>query len=106
MGAGGGNARHLRKWGPEQQARVPVQRWAREVMIWSVANSNLNEFRHVACVSSRVSGMARKYAGERPPAILIQGGHINGNPEPPVTFLMRSLAERWGWLGVEERARA
>ena len=43
---------------------------------------------------------------EWPPQILIQGGLINGNPVPPMTYLMHSLAERWGQLGEEERTQA
>ena len=38
--------------------------------------------------------------------ILIQGGIINGNPVPPMTYLMHSLAERWGQLDEEERTQA
>ena len=50
--------------------------------------------------------MAREYVDEWPPQILIQGGLINGVRVPPMTFLMHSLAERWGQLGEEERAAA
>ena len=98
MDAGGGGTgiiRHLRAWGPGQQARIPFSRWVREVTIWSVANSDMNEFRQAAYVSSRVTGMAREYVDEWPPGVLIQGGGIHGNPVPPMTFLMHSLAERW-----------
>ena len=33
-------------------------------------------------------------------------GLVNGNPATPMTFLMHSLAERWGQLGEEERTSA
>ena len=82
--------------GPEQQARVPFQKRARKVVIWPVANSDFNEFRQAGYVSSRLTGAAREYVDEWPPAVLIQGGLINGNPVPPMTFLTRSLAERRG----------
>ena len=42
--------------------------------MWSVANSDLNEFRQAAYVSSRLPGMAREHVDEWPPAVLIQGG--------------------------------
>ena len=63
-GGGNGNIRHLRAWGAEHQSRVPFSRWAREVMIWSVANSDMIEFRQAACASSRLTGMAREYVDE------------------------------------------
>ena len=67
-GGGNGNIRHLRAWGPEQQVRTPFSRWVREVMTWSVANSDMNEFRQAAYVSSLLTGMAREYVDEWPPA--------------------------------------
>ena len=85
---------------------MPFHRRAREVMIWIVANSDMNEFRQAAFVASRLTGTAREYVDEWPPQILIQGGIINGNPVPPMTYLMHSLAERWGQLGEEERTQA
>eukprot|EP00959_Pyramimonas_sp_CCMP1952_P171023 3573672-Pyramimonas_sp.AAC.1 len=50
--------------------------------------------------------MARECVGEWPPAVLIQGGLINGDPVPPMTFLARILAERRGQLGDGGRASA
>ena len=75
-------------------------------MIWSVANSDMNEFRQAAFVASRLTGAARERADEWPPRILMQGGIINGNPVPPTTYLTHSLAERRGQLGEEERTQA
>eukprot|EP00959_Pyramimonas_sp_CCMP1952_P217556 4550008-Pyramimonas_sp.AAC.1 len=92
-GSGGGNMRLLRTWGPEQQVRVRFQRWVREVVIWSVATSDLNGFRQAAYVSSRPIGMARGCVDEWPSAVLTQGGHFNGNPAPPMTFPTQSQAE-------------
>ena len=69
-GGGTGNIRQLWQWGPEQQARLPLMRWVREVVIWAVASANLNEFRQAACVLSRLTGMAREYVDEWPPQIL------------------------------------
>ena len=105
-GGGNGNIRHLRTWGPEMQSRFPFKRWVREVMLWTVANADLNEFRQAAYVSTRLTGMAREYVDEWPPQILIQGGLINGVQVPPMAFLMHSLTERWGQLGEEERTQA
>eukprot|EP00959_Pyramimonas_sp_CCMP1952_P072452 1513365-Pyramimonas_sp.AAC.1 len=48
----------------------------------------------------------REYVGEWPSAVLIQGGHVNGNPAPPMTCLAHSSAERRGQLGEEERTQA
>ena len=61
-GGGGSSLRHLRTWGPG--GPVPFHRWVREVMIWSVANSDMNEFRLAAFVASRLTGTAREYVDE------------------------------------------
>ena len=55
-------------------------------MIWSVANSDVNEFRQAARVASRLFGTARECVDERPPQILILGGVLMGNPVSPMTF--------------------
>eukprot|EP00959_Pyramimonas_sp_CCMP1952_P082223 1717931-Pyramimonas_sp.AAC.1 len=52
-----GSVRRLRAWGPEQQSQVPFKQWVREVAIWLVANSDLNEFRQAAFVSSRLASV-------------------------------------------------
>eukprot|EP00959_Pyramimonas_sp_CCMP1952_P186823 3906738-Pyramimonas_sp.AAC.1 len=69
-------------------------------MTLSLASSDRNEFRRAACVSSRLTGVARECVGEWLPAVFVQGGLV-----PPLTYLVRSLAERRGQLGNEGRAR-
>ncbi|CAE7940212.1 unnamed protein product [Symbiodinium sp. KB8] len=49
------------------------------------------------------SGTAYEYVRTLPPMVLIQGGQINGHAVDPLTFLMHSLAERFGTLGEEMR---
>eukprot|EP00959_Pyramimonas_sp_CCMP1952_P091385 1913080-Pyramimonas_sp.AAC.1 len=71
-GGGSGNTRRARTWGPEQRAPVPFQRMGREAMIWSVANSDLNEFLQAAYVSFRLSGLARERSDEWSLAVLTQ----------------------------------
>eukprot|EP00959_Pyramimonas_sp_CCMP1952_P201059 4204884-Pyramimonas_sp.AAC.1 len=75
-------------------------------MMWSVANSDLNEFRQAAYVSSRLASVVLEYVDEWPPVAPIQGAALNGNPVPPTAFLMHSLTELWGHLGEEERTSA
>eukprot|EP00959_Pyramimonas_sp_CCMP1952_P181164 3788136-Pyramimonas_sp.AAC.1 len=49
--------------------------------------------------------MAFECVNEWPSAVLVQGGHMNGSAVPPMTYLTRSLAERWGRLREGGRAR-
>ena len=62
--------------------------------------------RQAAFINSRLTGMAREYVDEWPPDVILNGGVIDGNVSGPMTFLLHSLAERWGKLGEEERTGA
>ena len=107
VGAGGGSGmRNPPSWGPEMESRYPFRHWSRDVMVWSVLNSDLDSRRKCAAVILQLRGGAQELVRGLPPHAILQGGLINDVAVDPMTFLMHSLSERYSQLGEETRLEA
>ena len=62
--------------------------------------------RKAAALLSVLTGNARELARTIPPAVILNGGVINGQAVDSVTFIMHSLAQRYARLGEEQRLEA
>ena len=84
------------------QEHYAFRAWTHDVLVWSVA-CDADPARKAAMLAMSLRGTAYEYVRTLPPMVLIQGGQINGHAVDPLTFLMHSLAERFGSLGEEMR---
>ena len=98
----GSSVRNPPLWGPEMQEHYAFRAWTHDVLVWSVA-CDADPARKAAMLAMSLRGTAYEYVRTLPPMVLIQGGQINGHAVDPLTFLMHSLAERFGTLGEEMR---
>ena len=89
-------------WGPEMQEHYSFRQWSHDILVWSVAVEG-DASRKAALLTMALKGVAAEYIKSLPPAVLINGGVINGNAADPLTFIMHSLAERFSLLGEEVR---
>ena len=89
-------------WGPEMQEQYSFRQWSHDILVWSVAVEG-DPSRKAALLTMALKGVAAEYIKSLPPAVLINGGMINGNAADPLTFIMHSLAERFSLLGEEVR---
>ena len=101
-----GSTRQPPAWSPEIESRYPFRHWARDIMVWSILNSDLDPRRKCAAVILQLRGGAEELVRGLPPQAIINGGQINGTAVDPMTFLMHSLSERYSQLGEETRLSA
>ena len=92
-------------WGPELESNYPFVHWSRDVLLWSIM-SEWDGGRKAAALLSVLTGNARELARTIPPAVILNGGVINGQAVDSVTFIMHSLAQRYARLGEEQRLEA
>ena len=92
-------------WGPELESNYPFAHWSRDVLLWSIM-SEWDGGRKAAALLSVLTGNARELARTIPPAVILNGGVINGQAVDSVTFIMHSLAQRYARLGEEQRLEA
>ena len=59
-------------WGPEMAERTPSRQYSREVLIWSIMNSDLSDSRKAAAIVSQLRGAAAELRREIPVATLSQ----------------------------------
>ena len=105
-GQGNVSGRGPPAWSPEMETRYPFRNWSRDIMVWSILNSDLDARRKCAAVILQLRGGAEELVRALPPQAIIAGGHINGVQVDPMTFLMHSLSERYSQLGEETRLAA
>ena len=106
IAAGVATLRTPPQWGPEREAQYAFREWARDLMIWSIHNSDMDARRKAAAVVMRLTGGARELIRDLPPQTLMQGGLVEGQLVDPMTYIMHTLAERYGRLGEEVRLEA
>ena len=92
-------------WDPSNQAQYPFRRWSHDVMVWSVATEG-DPARKAALLCMSLRGSAQELVRTLPPAVLVQGGLVNGAAVDPLSFIMHQLAERFAALGEEVRLTA
>ncbi|CAE7455818.1 unnamed protein product [Symbiodinium natans] len=83
-------------WDPSNQAQYPFRRWSHDVLVWSVATEG-DPARKAALLCMSLRGSAQELVRTLPPAVLVQGGRVNG---------AAVLAERFSALGEEVRLSA
>ena len=87
------------------QGRLPFREWTRLVMLWSMTCPD-HPSRKAAAVTLVLRGTAQRIAMAIPPQAMLHGGQVNGVHVDALTFLLHTLAERFGPLGEESRMKA
>ena len=110
-GGGGGNAsRQPPSWGPEMENRgdhsYTFRHWTRDLLLWTVANGDLEPHRQAAMILMQLRGAAQSLTREIPMDIILNGGIINGVQVDPPTYILNVLSERYAQLGEETRLKA
>ena len=91
-------------WGPHMSSPT-FRDWAWTVMVWSIY-SDMDPVRKAAALTLQLRGGALMLIRALPPQTLLHGGLVNGVQVEPMTYIMHSLAERYGQLGEEVRLSA
>ena len=102
-GSHGGSSRHPPAWGPSMEPGYLFAWWQRDVLLWSVANSDIDASRQAALLLQQLRGGARELTRDLPIEVITNGALLNGQQVDPVTYIMNVLAERFGQLGEELR---
>ena len=77
----------------------------RDILLWTVANSDLEPHRQAALVLQQLRGGARELTRDLPVNVIMNGALLNGIQVDAVTYIMNLLAERYGQLGEELRLK-
>ena len=91
-------------WSPEQD-RYTFQMWNRDVLLWSIANGDIEPHRQAALLLSQLRGGARELTRDIPTTVITQGTIYNGNQVDGFAFIMGILTERYGPIGEEQRLK-
>ena len=86
-------------WGPEMESRYSFRHWARDIMVWSILNSDLDARRKCAAVILELRGGAEELVRGLPPQAIMAGGVVNGVAVDPMTYVLHALSERFPHLG-------
>ena len=78
----------------------------RDVLLWSIANGDIEPHRQAALLLQQLKGGARDLTRDLPVNVILNGAVIDGNPVDAVTYIMHILADRYGQLGKEVRLKA
>ena len=92
-------------WAPDMEPRYTFAMWQREVLLWTVANSDLEPHRQAALVLQQLRGGARELTRDLPVNVILNGAQLNGVQVDGMTYIMSVLAERYGQLGEELRLK-
>ena len=92
-------------WAPDMENSYPFSTWQREVLMWSIANSDIEPHRQAAMLIMQLRGGARDLTRELPVNVIMNGAPLNGNQVDGMTYVMNLLAERYGQLGEELRLK-
>ena len=95
---GGGTHRVPPSWAPTMEPGYTFTQWQREVLLWTLANSDLEPHRQAAMILQQLKGGARDQTRDLPVNIIMNGAVLNGINVDPVTYIMNILAERYGQL--------
>ena len=107
-GGGGshmGSSRNPPAWAPDMEPRYTFAMWQRDILLWAVANSDLEPHRQAALLLQQLRGGARELTRDLPIGVIMNGAQLNGVQVDGVTYIMNVLAERYGQLGEELRLK-
>jgi hypothetical protein len=66
----------------------------RDVLLWSIANGDIEPHRQAALLLQQLKGGARDLTRDFPVNVILNGAVIDGNPVDAVIYIMRILADR------------
>lgn len=104
-GSSHGSSRTPPAWAPDMEPRYTFAMWQREILLWTIANSDLEPHRQAALVLQQLKGGARELTRDLPMQVIMNGALLNGVQVDGVTYIMNILAERYGQLGEELRLK-
>jgi len=105
QGHGYGSSRNPPSWAPDMEPRYTFAMWQRDVLLWTIANSDLDPHRQAALLLQQLRGGARELTRDLPMNVIMNGALLNGVQVDGVTYIMNVLAERYGQLGEELRLK-
>ena len=109
MPAQGGSSSGTRDppgWGPEMAGRYSFSEWTRDLLIWSIAQGDVEPHRQCAMVVRQLRGAAQELGRTLDHNIILNRGMLNGVHVDGMTYLLSILSERYVDLGEEVRLKA
>ena len=92
-------------WAPTMEPGYMFTMWQRDILLWTVANSDLEPHRQAALVLQQLRGGARELTRDLPVNVIMNGALLNGIQVDAATYIMNVLAERYGQLDEELRLK-
>ena len=100
------NHRFPPQWAPSMEPSYTFAMWQRDVLLWTIANGDIEPHRQAAMLLMQLRGGARELTRDMPDDIVLRGIMINGQRVDGMTYIMNILAERYAQLGEETRLKA
>ena len=79
--------------------------WHRDVLLWSIANGDIEPHRQAALLLQQLRGGARELTRDIGTDIILDGTVYNGQQVHGWTFILSLLIERYGPIGEEQRLK-
>jgi hypothetical protein len=87
---GGHSTKQPNAWGPEMEDRYPFRYWCRDILLWTIANGDIDPHRQCAMVLMQLRGGAQELTRELRTNVIMNGGVINGQQVDGVSMSLAS----------------